>query len=76
MNELWIIFTLLLLIAIGCVVFIVIKSKQRNQPKMKMEIENFDNQGLITNGSFINGKDPENHVSHNGKFDIIVFPNT
>ena len=76
MNELWIIFTLLLLIAIGCVVFIVIKSKQRNQPNIMMEIESFDNQGLITNGSFINGKDPENHVSHNGKFDIIVFPNT
>ena len=39
MNELWIIFTLLLLIAIGCVVFIVIKSKQANQSNMKMGIE-------------------------------------
>jgi hypothetical protein len=76
MNELWIIFTLLLLIAIGCVVFIVIKSKQRNQPNIMMEIESFDNNGLINNGSFINGKDPENHVSHNGQFDIVVFPNT
>ena len=76
MKELWIIFTLLLLIAIGCVVFIVIKSKQEKAPNMKMEIENFDNNGLINNGSFINGKDPENHVSHNGQFDIVVFPNT
>jgi hypothetical protein len=41
-----------------------------------MEIESFDNNGLINNGSFINGKDPENHVSHNGQFDIVVFPNT
>jgi hypothetical protein len=76
MNELWIIFTLLLLIAIGCVVFIVIKSKQANLSNVDIEIESFDNKGLINNGSFINGKDPENHISHNGNFDIIVFPNT
>ncbi len=75
MNELWIIFTLLLLIAIGCVVFIILKSKQANRPNM-IEIENFDNNDIIKNGSFINGKDPNNYVSHNGNFNIIVFPNT
>lgn len=76
MNELWIIFTILLLIAVGCVVFIVIKSKQANKPNIKIEnFENFEN-GLINNGSFMNGKAPENYISHNGNFDIIIFPNT
>jgi hypothetical protein len=76
MNELWIIFTLLLLIMVGCVVFIIIKSKQANRPNIDIKIENFDNNRLINNGSFMNGKVPDNYISHNGNFDVIVFPNT
>ena len=73
MNELWIIFTILSLIAVGCVIFIVIKSKQANQPNIN--IESFENNGLINNGSFMNGNSPDNYISHNGNFDIIIFPN-
>jgi len=78
MNELWIIFTLLLLIAVGCVIYIVIKTKQANQSNIKSfeNVENFENNGLINNGSFINGNGPENHISHNGNFDVVIFPNT
>lgn len=74
MNELWIIFTILLLIAVGCIVFIVIKSNQVNQPNI-IKMESFENKELINNGSFINGKAPDNYISHNGNFDIIIFPN-